>query len=86
MAKEEVKLSDKDIKLQMLRNTFANGPKKGKNETINISFLNEVGLNEKIEAFSTGSLSVDIATGVGGVPRGRHWRPAPRSRGRNLRP
>lgn len=71
MAKEEVQLSDKDIKLQMLRNTLTNGPKKGKNETINISFLNEVGLNENVDAFSTGSLSVDIATGVGGIPRGR---------------
>lgn len=33
--------------------------------------LAEGATQEKIEAFSTGSLSLDIALGVGGVPRGR---------------
>ena len=33
--------------------------------------LGDNGLNNSIEAISTGSISLDVATGIGGVPRGR---------------
>jgi hypothetical protein len=34
-------------------------------------FLGDAGANTDIEAVSTGSLSLDIALGIGGLPRGR---------------
>lgn len=33
--------------------------------------LGDEGLNNNIEGISTGSISLDVATGIGGVPRGR---------------
>jgi recombination protein RecA len=36
-----------------------------------VMFLGDAGANTDIEAVSTGSLSLDIALGIGGLPRGR---------------
>lgn len=63
-------LSERAKKLEMLKKQITNNKSK-KGSAADVSFLSEVGLGQKIEAFSTGSLSVDIATGVGGIPRGR---------------
>lgn len=69
---DSTEMSEKDKKLEMLRKTFMNDGKAGKKgKTSSVSFLNEIGLGENIDSFSTGALSVDIATGVGGIPRGR---------------
>lgn len=69
---DSTEMSEKDKKLEMLRKTFMNDGKAGKKgKASSVSFLNEIGLGENIDSFSTGALSVDIATGVGGIPRGR---------------
>lgn len=69
---DSTEMSEKDKKLEMLRKTFMNDGKAGKKgKASSVSFLNEIGLGENINSFSTGALSVNIATGVGGIPRGR---------------
>jgi recombination protein RecA len=50
-----------DLVVSQIRSTFGQG---------SILKMNEV-LDQDIELTSTGSLSIDLATGVGGVPRGR---------------
>jgi recombination protein RecA len=50
-----------DLVVSQIRSTFGQG---------SILKMNEV-LDQDIELTSTGSLSIDLATGVGGIPRGR---------------
>jgi recombination protein RecA len=50
-----------DLIAAQIRSTFGNG---------SIMKMNEVSM-EDVEVISTGSLSVDLATGVGGLPKGR---------------
>ncbi len=50
-----------DLVAAQIRTTFGNG---------SIMKMNEVSI-EDVEVISTGSLSVDLATGVGGLPKGR---------------
>ena len=50
-----------DLIVSQIRSTFGEG---------SIMKMNEV-LNQNVEVISTGSLAVDLATGIGGVPKGR---------------
>ncbi|MEG8988258.1 recombinase RecA [Ignavibacteria bacterium 4148-Me] len=59
---------DKDARLKILEDTIANIEKTyGKGTIMKLGD----GVINKVEAISTGSLSLDYALGIGGVPRGR---------------
>lgn len=59
---------DKDARLKILEDTIANIEKTyGKGTIMKLGD----GVINKLEAISTGSLSLDYALGIGGVPRGR---------------
>ncbi len=68
MAKEKTNLSEKERKLEMLQETISNLEK-----TYGKGTIMRLGDNviNKLESISTGSLSIDAALGIGGVPRGR---------------
>ncbi len=68
MAKEKSVASEKERKLEMLQETISNLEK-----TYGKGTIMRLGDNviNKIESISTGSLSIDAALGIGGVPRGR---------------
>ncbi len=68
MAKEKTVASEKERKLEMLQETISNLEKTYGKGTI--MRLGDDVIN-KIESISTGSLSIDAALGIGGVPRGR---------------
>ena len=68
MAKEKSNITEKDRKLEMLEETISNLEKTYGKGTI--MRLGDDVIN-KIESISTGSLSIDAALGIGGVPRGR---------------
>ncbi len=68
MAKEKSVASEKERKLEMLQETISNLEKTYGKGTI--MRLGDDVIN-KIESISTGSLSIDAALGIGGVPRGR---------------
>lgn len=68
MAIEKEKLSEKDGKFRILEDTIANIEKAhGKGSIMKLGD----GVIAPVEAISTGSLSLDNALGIGGVPRGR---------------
>ncbi len=68
MAKEKSNLTEKERKLEMLNETISNLEKTyGKGTIMRLGD----GVINKIESISTGSLSIDAALGIGGVPRGR---------------
>jgi recombination protein RecA len=69
MAKEKTTLTEKDRKLEMLEETISNLEKTYGKGTI-MRLGDDAPINQ-IEAISTGSLSIDAALGIGGVPRGR---------------
>ena len=64
MAKEENKDKDKAIEMAVsqIEKQFGKGA---------IMRLGDEGLMQNVPSISTGSLSLDIALGVGGIPRGR---------------
>lgn len=60
--------TERDAKLEALQKVMAISDKKyGENSLVRLGDRPEI----KVETFSTGSLMVDIALGVGGLPRGR---------------
>lgn len=60
--------NDKDAKMKMLEDTISNLEKQyGKGTIMRLGD----GVINKVEAISTGSLSLDYILGIGGVPRGR---------------
>ncbi len=69
MAKEKNTLTEKERKLEMLEETISNLEKTyGKGTIMRLGDDTPV---SQIESISTGSLSIDAALGIGGVPRGR---------------
>ena len=66
MAKEENKGKDKDKAIEMAVSQIEKQFGKGA-----IMRLGDEGLMQDVPSISTGSLSLDIALGVGGIPRGR---------------
>jgi recombination protein RecA len=69
MAKEKTTLTEKERKLEMLEETISNLEKTYGKGTI-MRLGDDTPINQ-IESISTGSLSIDAALGIGGVPRGR---------------
>ncbi len=69
MAKEDTKNGKKEDKLQALDHAISQIEKQyGKGAVMK---LGDSGVNMNVETVPTGSLSLDIALGMGGVPRGR---------------
>ena len=56
------KNKDLDAALSQIQKQFGKGA---------IMKLGDKGAQMNVEAISTGSISLDVATGIGGVPRGR---------------
>ena len=62
MVKDENKLKALDAAISNIEKQFGKG---------SIMKLGDANVNFNIEAIPTGSLSLDIALGLGGVPKGR---------------